>query len=126
MPSHLEAVARRKLTPLPEGWESFRYLRIGPDATQLTGGVPRLLKSGPRKGEKRWDGPSQTAVVTDAEVAAEFARYERETGHCGGCLSAGEVSNGWSITNGHRLKVCRRCNGTGNAPVPTSEAQAAA
>lgn len=116
MTSHQVEVARRKLAPLPEGWEVFRFQRMGPDATLLTGGVPRILTRGPRKGRKQWSGGHLTVAVTDAEVAAEHARYEATTGHCGDCFSTGRVWDRWSAGEGSSTKPCARCAGTGVAP----------
>ncbi|QMI49814.1 hypothetical protein [Burkholderia sp. MBR-1] len=67
-----EAVAARKAQCA--GWKPFAYERIE-DAIVMTGGVPRPLKTGPRKGEMIWDRKSATrVVVTDAEADEEAAR----------------------------------------------------
>jgi len=112
---HIESVARRKLAPLPEGWEPWKYERVGPDATMVTGSVPRILTRGKNKGQKRWPKPGQAVVVTDAERDAEFARYEAETGVCGKCFGRGEESAGWHYKTGTKYRTCRRCKGSGGA-----------
>jgi len=113
---HSENVARRKLG-VDQSWEMCRWNCIGDgdrrDAIYSLG-VPRLLKSGPRKGQKTWrDFDCRDVVVTDEETAAEFARYEAEEKKCGECFGSGEVFAGWSATNGVRNKPCGRCGGTG-------------
>ncbi|HDR9174294.1 hypothetical protein [Burkholderia vietnamiensis] len=73
-----EAVAARKAQCAE--WKPFAYERIE-DAIVMTGGVPRPLKSGPRKGEKVWDRKSATRiVVTDAEADDEAARMASAAG----------------------------------------------
>lgn len=71
------AVAARKAGD--PAWEPFRYERVD-DSLLLTGGVPRLLKTGLRKGKKVWDRTAATKiVVTDAE-ADEHARARLDVG----------------------------------------------
>ena len=123
MSHHLDAVARRKVSG-PDGWEVCAWERIGDTGDLIVqGGVPRLLKSGPRKGEKTWrDGPVQKAVVTRAELDAEHARYEAETGKCGDCYGRGEVLKSWSAAEGLKHRECKRCAGSGNAPTEAARA----
>ena len=122
--NHLTEVARRKVGA-PSEWEVFAWEMIG-DTNDfvVTGGIPRLLTRGPRKGQKTWDGPSQKAVVTQSELHAEHARYELATGKCGDCFGSGEVFAGWSVSEGTRMKSCRRCGGSGNQPKAVEEQQA--
>lgn len=119
--SHLNEVARIKVGA-PAEWEVFAWEVIG-DTRDLVviGGVPRLLKRGPRKGQKTWDGPRQSAVVTRAELDAEHARYESATGNCGDCLGGGEVFAGWSAKDGTKMKPCHRCAGSGKRPEDAQE-----
>ena len=115
--NHLDEVARRKVAG-PEGWEVCGWERIGTgNDLVVEGGVPRLLKAGPKKGKKTWrDVPVQKAVVTEAELKAEHARYEAETGNCGDCFGNGEVFASWSVSAGVKHRPCKRCNGTGKTP----------
>lgn len=109
--------SRRKVAG-PEGWEVCAWERIG-DGNDLvvTGGVPRLLKTGPRKGKPTWrDVPTQKAVVTGAEIEAEKARYEEQTGKCSDCMGKGEVFANWSAADGVKHRRCKRCDGTGERP----------
>jgi hypothetical protein len=116
---HITEVARRKVSGPPE-WEVYAWEHIGDTHDLLvTGGVPRLLKSGPRKGKKTWDGKGEKAVVTRAEMDEEQRRYECDTGNCGECLGSGEVFAGWSSTDGVKMKACRQCGGSGKAKEPT-------
>lgn len=113
--SHLDEVARRKVNG-PEGWAVCAWERIGNDLV-VTGGVPRLLKAGPRKGESTWrDVPTQKVVVTEAEIDAEKARYEADTGKCSDCMGKGDVLASWSVAEGIKYRPCKRCGGTGKPP----------
>jgi len=111
--NHMNAVAKRKVGGT-EGWEICAWERIGDGRDFVVeGGVPRLLKQGPRKGRKTWDGPRQKTVVT---IDAEHARYEEETGNCGDCGGTREAFQSWSAKDGVKMKVCSRCAGTGKRP----------
>lgn len=114
---HLEEVARRKVNG-PDGWAVCRWERIGAgNDLVVTGGVPRVLKSGPRKGRLTWrDVPTQKAVVTGAEIEIEKVRYEANTGKCGDCMGNGEVFASWSAAEGIKHRPCMRCGGTGERP----------
>lgn len=111
-----ERVARRKLKITDEAWTWCNLQRCGPDATKVEGGVPRLLKSGPRKGRPTWrDTKLDVCIVTDAEVAADRKEYEATTGNCFECTGTKQVC--WSVsTEGRKYKACPRCNATGVAP----------
>jgi hypothetical protein len=114
--NHMEPVARRKAGG-NEAWEVCAWERVGKDGVIVEGGIPRVLKSGPRKGKKTWrDMPTQKVVVTVAEIDAEHARYEADTGTCGDCFGKGRVFARWSQANGVEMKECGRCKGTGIAP----------
>ena len=114
-PSYIDIVARKKLAAAAE-WEHFAWKKIGTtDDLLVTGGVPRLLQSGPRKGRKTWDGKGDDVVVTRAEIEAAFAAYEAETGNCHECGNTGQQWAGWSVADGVRYTTCTVCNGTGKA-----------
>lgn len=73
-----EAVAARKAQCTD--WKPFAYERIE-DTIIMTGGVPRPLKTGPRKGEMIWDRKSATrVVVTDGEADEEAVRKAAAAG----------------------------------------------
>jgi len=113
---HMENVAIRK-AGIP-GWEPYLYELIGTDGVLMTGSIPRLLKSGPRKGKKTWDSKGGTKViVTRAEVDAEEVRYTTKTGNCGKCYGEGETFVGWSATDGRKMAICKACNGSGKFEV---------
>lgn len=109
--THIDAVAIRKSGI--EGWEPFRYEFIAPDSNLVTGGIPRILKSGPRKGRKTWDGKGTRVVVTRAEIEAEKQRYAAETGNCPECYGEGEIFASWHHERGTTYKPCPHCGGTG-------------
>jgi len=114
-PSYLDIVARKKLNA-PAEWEHFAWKKIGEtDDLIVTGGVPRLLQSGPRKGRKTWDGKGSDAVVTRAELEAAMVAYEAETGNCHKCGNTGQQWAGWSVAEGVRYSHCEACDGTGKA-----------
>lgn len=112
--THMNTIAAKKAGI--EGWEPYRWEKIARDAIAVTGGIPRLLTRGPRKGKKTWDGKGTTEVVTYAEMEMEFKRYEEETGKCGDCLGEGREFAGWHHIEGTKYRPCRRCNETGKAP----------
>jgi hypothetical protein len=111
--SHMSRIARRKLGAPPE-WELCGWERVGTDGVLITGGIPRLLKSGPSKGKKTWrDSEITKAVVTKGEEAIERAAYEASTGNCGECLGSGKTWAGWKLGEGSSYRQCRDCSGTG-------------
>lgn len=114
---HMDAVAIRKAGI--EGWEPFKFQLVGEDSL-ITGGIPRLLKSGPRKGRKTWDGKGTSVVVTRSEVEAEAARYAAETGNCSKCYGEGKVFKSWNHIEGTKHKECPNCKGSGRATKETS------
>lgn len=116
----IEDIARRKLGAPPE-WTWCKSERIGTDAFMLEGGIPRKLKSGPRKGRNTFkDCELAKVVVTDAEVKAEKAAYEASTGLCCECRGEKVTTARWSTTEGRETRECRRCKGSGTAPFKES------
>lgn len=113
--THMDAVAIRKSGIA--GWEPFKWERAGDDVI-FTGGISRLLQSGPRKGRKTWDGAGTMVVVTRAEEAVEYARYEAETGECGTCYGKAEVFESWHHIDGTKYKPCAKCKVSGRAAAP--------
>lgn len=98
-----------------EGWEPCIFQRVGPDATLMRGGIPRLLKKGKRKGCKTWDEIGDPVVVTDAETQLLETQYERETGKCSTCDGEGKCLASWSVEHGTTYATCRKCKGSGKA-----------
>ena len=117
---HSEAVVRRKLGTLPENWAICGWERLDPDTTIFNGGPFRILTRGPRKGKRRWDAVTHQCAVTDAEIDAERARYEADTGNCAECGGGGQQWVGWNRDEGHRFRRCTHCGGAGKAPNPKS------
>lgn len=112
---HAETVARRKCHA-PEGFEVFKWEAIGSDAVSLTGGIPRIITRGPRKGKKTWNKCIVTTeIVTKSEADAEQDKYEKETGRCGECMGEGKLLSGWSRDSGYTYRECSRCKGSGKA-----------
>lgn len=113
-PFFLGDVATRK-SGVP-GWEWFSSRVVGADRDVfiLEGGVPRILKSGPRKGQKTWDRKAATEVaVTRAEADAEAVAYEARTGKCRRCAGSKVHMTESSIDTGVTYSTCWRCKGTG-------------
>ncbi len=110
-----ERIARRKLS-LPDEWEACIWKVVGDieiGDTLVTLGIPRLLKSGKRKGQRTWrDSKLKECVVTRSELEAAFAEYERE-GRCFDCYGTGQKWAAWSSNDGHTFTPCRRCDATG-------------
>jgi hypothetical protein len=112
-----ESVAKRKLGIESPEWMWCNLQRIGPDATKVEGGVPKLLTRGKRKGLPAWKGiPLDVCIVTDAEFKAEKETYETTTGNCYACCGTKQVLASWSSTEGTAYDPCRRCNATGLKP----------
>jgi hypothetical protein len=110
-----EMVARRKLG-VGADWRWCSSKVVGVDWV-IEGGVPRVLKSGPRKGSLTWNGTAlQSCVITKAELQFERSEYEKTSGKCWECQGRGEVVHGWSKDAGTRHKTCSRCGGRGAAP----------
>lgn len=116
---HLKRAALKKLSsggPVPPDFEFFHYKVLPFDGIQLQGGVPRILKSGPRKGQKSWDRKqARITIVTAAEVEIEEKRWSSETGLCPDCLGEGQVFARWNKDTGTTYRACRTCLGTGKA-----------
>lgn len=109
-------VAMRKLGN-PADFKFYAWRVVGPDAVQLTGCVTtQVYSKGPRKGRPKYEGTPQVVVVTDAEMAAERARMEREDGICGLCAGDGRLFSSWDHITGTKYKPCERCASTGKAP----------
>ena len=113
--NHLDTIAIRKAAS--EGWEPYKYQVVEPDAFLVTGGVPRLITRGTRKGQKKWEGKGTMVVVTKDEIAAEKTRFTAETGNCAECGGDGRAFASWHYQEGTKYKPCPHCNGTGNAAV---------
>jgi hypothetical protein len=110
---HMDAVAIRKSGV--EGCEPFKYGAVGDDSV-ITGGIPKVLTRGPRKGRKTWDGCKESpVVVTRVEQADEEARYVAETGNCGKCYGEKQTFASWDHIEGTKYRECRKCAGTGKA-----------
>lgn len=107
-----EVVARRKLGVPPE-WRWCNIKAVGPD-TVVEGGIPRLLKSGKRKGKLTWrDCKLEPCVVTTAEIEAARAEYERSSGNCWVCQGTKLEFASWDHVDGTKNRECSQCNGTG-------------
>lgn len=117
----LEVAARKKIGEAPE-WEVFRWERVDRKNSDKSdfivgGGVPRLLKSGKRKGKKTWRDCEETRVLVSAEdIEQAETDYVKETGNCLNCQGTGEAWAGWSAADGNRFVPCKRCDATGAAP----------
>jgi len=119
-PNFLEIVARSKLGQPPE-WRAFHFMRLDECKTEtpdflVKGGVPRLKRSGPKKGEQTWDGVDVTqCAVTTAEIEAAKIQYQQTTGNCWCCQGLGQVFQSWHHIEGTKYKTCPRCRGTGKS-----------
>lgn len=112
---HLQRVANRKVAA-PATWEWFRFEAIGDDAIMLTGcDAVSVFTKGPRKGKPTYREPQRRVVITDAEIAEEYANYEAETGKCGKCLGEGRIWWGWDHETGTKYRECPTCHGNGAA-----------
>lgn len=117
--SFMALAGRKKLPNAPEGFEFFSWRCIGDtDSVLMRGGVPRLLKSGKRKGEKTWSGCVVIeCVVNTSEIEAERQAFVAMTGKCGECQGTAKRWAGWHHERGHSYRECRSCGGTGKSEV---------
>jgi hypothetical protein len=110
---HRERLALRKLGN-PAGFEFYRWEAVG-DAVVMRGCVcsGATYTKGKDKGRIKYDGPQRTVVVTEAEEAAERARFVQETGKCGECCGDGREFARWDHIEGTTYRPCRKCKGSG-------------
>lgn len=108
----LNFIERAALRKLPAGYWAYKFETLDwqakpPTIFRITGGKPRTLKSGPRKGKLTVEpGTSIEVYVTRAEMLAEEQAYEDETGKCRACVD-GKVRRNSAFVG------CERCVGTG-------------
>lgn len=108
---HAETVALRKIGNR-HGFQFYRWECIEEDML-LTGCVCNSVYArGPRKGRPKYDGTPRQAVVTDAELKVERARYETEEGKCSDCLGTARTLAS-AGKDGTTYRPCSRCHGTG-------------
>ena len=103
----------------PQGWSIYAWeaLDDGSVLYRMAEEIQQLTDA-PRKWRIE---KSKAAAVTRAEVDAEYARYEAETGNCGECGGMGERWVGWNRDTGHKYAQCGKCGGSGHAANPTVE-----
>lgn len=110
------ALAARKVG-IPD-WIGFRWTRAEGGSVVYGAVNADVYKRGPMKGKPKYiavKGTERTVVVTDAELDAAAAEYERDTGKCYECQGTGEVFAGWSREGGARRSPCTICAGSGIA-----------
>lgn len=111
---YMDRVAKRK-TNSPKEWEAFKWERIGDDFI-ITGGIPKLLKSGKNKGNKTWKGSDETrSIISFDELEKEMIIYEKETGLCSDCRGKNVIFKSWDREKGTEYKPCQKCNATGKS-----------
>jgi hypothetical protein len=104
MEMHRDNIAKRKCGDIP-GWEPFFWEVIAEHLILIEGGIPKVVG-----GKKKWpEDETQKCVVSQAEIAEEYRRYETETGKCGECFGEGKVYAGWNHETGVRYKLCPKC-----------------
>lgn len=117
----MTAVACKKMG-LDNSWEIYAWEVIDTDSEDrdflVKGGIPRLLKIGPRKGKKTFrDATSlRRAMVSSAEIEKCRLDYETETGKCHGCCGTGLMFRKWSSAGGTEYDECSRCDASGRSP----------
>jgi hypothetical protein len=113
----MELAARRKLGR-GEDWKACRWEAMTGGA-MIDGGVPRILKAGPRKGKPTWKGqPIERVLLNEEDCAREVQLYIAETGNCPVCRGTGHEWRGWSRDDGDRYRPCPRCKATGKEDKP--------
>lgn len=108
------AIHAREALNLPAEWVAFKYETLDRQAFRITGCIPSVYKSGPRKGKPKYGKEGeQVFICSIAEHRAwESAWCEREN-KCNKCFGEGELWTGWSKAEGRRTKPCPVCTGTG-------------
>ena len=106
--THYESAAIRAVGI--EGWEPCIFEACA-NGSLIRGGIPKLTAAG----KKKWPAQKnmEMVVITDADVKAEYARYEAETGKCGDCYGEGKRVVGWHHIEGNRFAPCAKCGETG-------------
>lgn len=101
----------------PEGWKwaKVEYGDCPEGYCKLTGGIPRKIKRGPRKGKHTWE-ETNTLWMKQTDIEATKLEWESETGKCWQCSGSGKDLAGWNHKTGARFRTCGRCNGEGNRP----------
>lgn len=100
----------------PEGWTIYAWERLDDGSVLYRMALERPPGA---DGCRKWNTEQGKAVaVSQAEVSAEYARYEAETGKCGECGGHGGRWVGWNRDTGHKYAPCGKCVGSGNAPNP--------
>lgn len=114
---HAETLALKAAGKTREdGWSAYSWLMKGA-GTEVKVAPHRLLKSGPRKGQKTWSPrKGATTIVVDRDVVAEARRFERKDGRCAKCIGEKQTMVSWHHERGATYAPCRRCGGTGRAP----------
>ena len=99
-----------------EGWKAYKWEACDDDSI-VTGDIPDgVYRSGPRKGQPRFNKPlGRRVVITRAELQVTATAYETETGKCWDCKGTGQAWAGWSRIEGAKYQECQRCAGTGEA-----------
>lgn len=120
--THAEAVARRKLAPLPQHWSVCRWEKLERDCLMIHGGVMQPLLLWPGRAGKLLEGEMQSVMVRLDEARAEALRFEADTGKCGECLGSGHTPapKGKKLLSTPRREACPRCAGSKLAPATSS------
>lgn len=114
-PNWYDEAARKKLGQSRK-WQSMGY-EPGDTHCVVSGGIPRELKSGERKGQMTWHGCVITKCAIDSEdINQAKLDYELETGKCHVCAGSGLRLDSWACGIGNRYRFCERCGNTGHAP----------
>jgi len=111
----------RSLAGMGPDWSPFKYEAIGGNDRPMliVGAVAPTISRGPRKGRPNWqkrDPATERSVVILGEQMRRFEReWSAKTGLCARCVGHGDTLCGWSVVDGNRYRVCKKCNGTGKA-----------
>jgi hypothetical protein len=113
---HHERAGLRKIgNPYGYRWCRSEVFDGVPGAFKLTFARHHGIRTkGKAKGWPKFDmKTAATTIVLPADIKAEQAAYEAETGNCHCCQGTKRESSGWSITDGQRWVPCRECKGAG-------------
>jgi len=106
--------AQDKLGVGPE-WEAFMYETLEDDQhVKITLGIPTLRKSGPRKGQRKWNRKEgKVAIFSRRDHKAWCEEWSMRTGRCARCTGSGKLFKSISEKEGTKYNPCPDCSGSG-------------
>jgi hypothetical protein len=115
------AIARVKANNYDPDFDIGSMEAIANNDTLLKCYKTQPITKGKNKGQKKYVGTATIVVISQDEIKAEEARYERMTGNCQRCFGNKQIAKSWSKDEGTVYRDCPRCKGTGLRPGPADQ-----